>query len=120
MVYNNETDTRSPVDITLTDLNDYGITWDEEILTISAANEAWYNYTFDIIITPRAIEEPAWYNTTSLRILYMKPPCEVSRTRLNGFAQSNSIVLKAVKGVTTAVHDLTTTFEMANRAFKTD
>lgn len=120
MLYDNETDTRSPLDISLEEVNGYGITWDEEYLTISAANETWYNYTFEIIITPRAVEEPAWFNTTSLRILYVKPPCEVSQTRLNSFAFSNPIVLKAVKGVTTATHDLTITFEMANRAFKTD
>ena len=68
---------------------------------------------------PRSDIEHIWYNTTQIRINYLKPPCEVSQSRLNSYASGSDIVLKAVKGTTVATRDLGETFAMANTAFKT-
>jgi len=86
MYYEKETDSRYPLTLSKDEVNAYGITWDAETLTINAANETWYNFTFELTVLPRAAEEKEWYNSTYIKIMYVKPPCEVSQTRLNSYA----------------------------------
>jgi len=54
MFYERETDSRYPISLLKDEVNEFGITWDEEVLTINAANETWYNFTFELTILPRA------------------------------------------------------------------
>ena len=66
---------------------------------IDAANFEWYNYTFEITLLTTVVEEHAWFNYTSFEIKYVRPPCEVSQSMIDGIAGGLSIELKAVRGL---------------------
>ena len=60
-----------------------------------------YDVYFDVTIKTMAIEEPEWHNTTTFRVLYREPPCEVTQDEIDAVAGTDLYLsLSVTRGVT--------------------
>ena len=65
-------------------------------LGIQSVDDALYNYQFELTIKSTVEEEQTWYNTTLIKISFVKPSCKVSQESIDNFAGSNTLYLSAV------------------------
>ena len=53
---------------------------------LESDDESLYDNFFELVIRTTSEEEPDWYNTTLIKINYLKPPCEVSQLDIDSVA----------------------------------
>lgn len=52
-------------------------------LSVLAADDRLYGYQFEVSLKSTVKEEPSWFNTTNVKINFLKPPCEVTQQQID-------------------------------------
>ena len=67
-------------------------------LDIFSDDASLYNTIFELTISSTVNEELTWANTTNIKIVFLKPPCQVTQAEINAVSDSISTVyLNAAK-----------------------
>ena len=67
---------------------------------LESDDESLYNNFFELEIRTTTLQEPDWYNTTLIKINFLKPPCEVSQLDIDSVAVGIPILqLEATRGL---------------------
>ena len=65
------------------EIKDFGIEIESRNMTstlkVSSDDETLYDHRFELQIKNTVTEEPDWFNTTLIKVNFVKPPCEVSQ-----------------------------------------
>lgn len=96
---------------------EYGIARNDATLQIYLDDEDLYDTTIDLVFKNTVEEEPTWFNTTYLRLNYIKPPCYVTAEHIASVAGGLNYNLEAKKQVSTDSAFTSTNNDQIVRAF---
>ena len=70
------------------------------VMNIFSDDATMYDHQFEIEILSTVSEEPSWFNSTLIKVNYLKPPCEVTQEDISAIGGDRSISLLATRGST--------------------